>query len=139
MSEISEVIKNALIYSGIAFSIVFIVLGILTTVIFAMRGITGSRTPSAPASGGGSVSAAAPPPVSYSNAAPAVAVSVKAQHVAAITAAVLSATQGRGRVLDIVPAQVQAEWRGCPSRTDRWRSAGIIENVGNHLAPTWKR
>jgi Na+-transporting methylmalonyl-CoA/oxaloacetate decarboxylase gamma subunit len=138
----SEIIRTALIYSCIAFSIVFVVLGGLTAVIYAMRVITGSsRTPSAPASGGGSVPVPAPvpAPVVSSNAAPAaaVAVNVKARHVAVITAAVLAATQGRGRVSNIAPAQVQE--RGYFAQATRWRSAGIVENVGNHLTPAWKR
>ncbi|MDR1621720.1 MAG: hypothetical protein LBS00_05035 [Synergistaceae bacterium] len=44
-SQIS-VMVTAIVYSCIAFSIVFIVLGGLTAVIYAMRMITGSETPS---------------------------------------------------------------------------------------------
>ena len=44
-SQIS-VMAAAIIYSCIAFSIVFIVLGGLTTVIYAMRVATGTKTPS---------------------------------------------------------------------------------------------
>jgi hypothetical protein len=44
-SHISDV-TTALIYSCIAFSIVFIVLGGLTAVIYAMRMVTGSQAPS---------------------------------------------------------------------------------------------
>jgi hypothetical protein len=42
----SEVIKTAVVYSCIAFSIVFIVLGGLTAVIYAMRVLTAEKTPS---------------------------------------------------------------------------------------------
>jgi predicted membrane protein len=44
-SQVS-VVGAAIIYSFIAFSIVFVVLGGLTAVIYAMRIITGSETPS---------------------------------------------------------------------------------------------
>jgi Na+-transporting methylmalonyl-CoA/oxaloacetate decarboxylase gamma subunit len=129
----SEIIKTAIVYSCIAFSIVFIVLGGLTVVIYAMRLTTGSKTPSAPAPGAGAG------PVSSGQAVPIAAVDVKAQHVAAIAAAVLAATRGRGRVLSIFPAPASAQGQGNPSLTSRWRSAAIIENVGRHLSPSWKR
>jgi hypothetical protein len=132
----SEIIRNAIIYSCIAFSIVFAVLGGLTIVIFAMRLLTGSKTaPSAPAPGAGAGGGAAAAPAASGQTVPAAAVNVKAQHVAAITAAILAATQGRGQVLSIAPAQGQ----GYPSRTCRWRSAAIVEGVGRHLSPAWKR
>jgi Na+-transporting methylmalonyl-CoA/oxaloacetate decarboxylase gamma subunit len=134
----SEIIKTAVIYSCIAFSIVFIVLGGLTAVIYAMRLTTGSQTPSAPASGTGAGAVAVPAPASPGKAAPIAAANVKAQHVAAVTGAILALTQGRGRVLGIAPAQPQGQ--GYPSSpTARWHSAGIVESVGSHLSPSWKR
>lgn len=137
----SQVVVNAIIYSCIAFSIVFVVLGGLTLVIYAMRLTTGAKTP--PASGSGSAPAAPGQAAPAGQAAPsgqampAVAVNVKAQHVAAITAAILAATLGRGRVLSIAP--VQGQGQVIPSLTTRWRSAAILENAGRRLAPSWKR
>jgi hypothetical protein len=136
----SEIIRAAIIYSCIAFSIVFIVLGGLTIVIYATRLAAGGSTPpSAPNSGAGKgTPAASAASAASGGAAPAraVAVDVKGQHVAAITAAILALTQGRGRILSVAPAQAQ----GCPSLTaSRWRSAGIVESTGRRLAPSWKR
>jgi hypothetical protein len=46
MESQASVMVNAVIYSCIAFSIVFVVLGGLTAVIYATRWTTGTRTPS---------------------------------------------------------------------------------------------
>jgi Na+-transporting methylmalonyl-CoA/oxaloacetate decarboxylase gamma subunit len=141
-----EIIKTAFVYSCIAFSIVFVVLGGLTVVIYAMRLITGSNAPSAPGTGAGGgtpapVPAAAPAPASSGGkAAPIAAVNVKAQHVAAITAAILAATQGRGRVLGIAPALASAQGQACPSlAAARWHSTAIVKGIGRGLSPSWKR
>ncbi|MDR2175367.1 MAG: hypothetical protein LBO82_05460 [Synergistaceae bacterium] len=140
----SEIIRTAVIYSCIAFSIVFVVLGGLTVVIYAMRLTAGSNAPSAPASGTGKgipagPAASVPSSASSSSslAVPAASANVKAHHVAAVAAAILAATQGRGRVLGIVPAQAQGQV--CLSPANRWRSAAILENVGRHLSPAWRR
>ncbi|MDR2522843.1 MAG: OadG family protein [Synergistaceae bacterium] len=126
----SDVIIRAVIFSCIAFSIVFIVLGGLTLVIFAMRLLTGGGEPEPAAS-----KAAAKPAVSIPSAAPVpvAAANVKAQHVAAITAAILTMTQGRGRVVNITPAG------GAWNTTQRWRAMSIVEGSGRALAPSWKR
>ena len=62
---------------------------------------------------------------------------VKAQHVAAVTAAILAATQGRGRILSIVPQAGPVSISS--SSTRRWCEAGIVASVGRHIAPSWKR
>ena len=59
---------------------------------------------------------------------------IKPQHVAAITAAILAATHGRGRILSIAPHS-----RAVSSDASRWRSVAIAESVGRRLAPSWKR
>ena len=64
-------------------------------------------------------------------------INVKSQHVAAITAAILAATHGRGRILSIVP---QASPLSVASdATRRWREAGIVAGVGRRVVPSWKR
>lgn len=126
----SAVIIRAVIFSCIAFSIVFVVLGGLTLVIYAMRLLTGggkeaadSITPRATVKPALSISASAP------------AANVKAQHVAAITAAILTMTQGRGRIVSISPAGSSSLW----NTTQRWRAMAIVEANGRTLAPSWKR
>jgi len=66
------------------------------------------------------------------------AVNIKNQHVAAITAAVLAATRGRGRILNIVPQAGPAPSISSDA-TKRWRATGIAASVGRRLAPSWKR
>jgi sodium pump decarboxylase gamma subunit len=126
-------VMDAVVYSFIAFSIVFIVLGGLTLVIYAMRMVTGSNEkPKAPnALEGGSVT-----PAAQATTAPAPsAQNVKGRHVAAITAAILAATRGHGKILSILPEPVAIS----SESTRMWRAAGIVEAVGRRLAPTWKR
>jgi len=65
-------------------------------------------------------------------------VNVKAQHVAAITAAILAATRGRGRILNIVPLPPQPGLISSDA-TRRWRSTAIVASVGRRLVPSWKR
>ncbi|MCL2009603.1 MAG: hypothetical protein FWG71_03535 [Synergistaceae bacterium] len=60
---------------------------------------------------------------------------IKARHVAAVTAAILAATNGRGRILNIAPAYRANIY----DATQRWRSAAIIASVGRRLPPSWKR
>jgi hypothetical protein len=63
-------------------------------------------------------------------------VNVKAQHVAAITAAILTATGGRGRILSIAPQYGPAAISSAAA--SRWRTAGIVAS-GRTIAPSWKR
>ncbi|MDR2136826.1 MAG: OadG family protein [Synergistaceae bacterium] len=123
----------ALVYSFIAFSIVFIVLGVLTAVIYAMRLLTGEEAPKEPPSSAAPAAKAAPAAVP----APAAAASGNTQHVAAITAAILSLTQGRGRVLSVTPVPVRRP--GFAGTSSTWRAAGVVESVNRGIAPSWKR
>lgn len=133
-----EGVSGAVIISITAFTIVFAVLLGLTAVIYAIKifsggngGSDGKAVPApAPAPQPAPVSAAPAAPVS-----PAALGSDDRKVVAAITAAILAATGGRGRVLSVVPegAKEQASrW------TRTWRTAGLIEQVGNRLSRPWK-
>jgi hypothetical protein len=64
-------------------------------------------------------------------------VKIKAQHVAAITAAIRAATRGRGRILNIVPQSGAISMSS--DATKRWRATGIVASVGRRIAPSWKR
>ncbi|MDR1378286.1 MAG: OadG family protein [Synergistaceae bacterium] len=131
--------ETAVTYSLIAFSIVFIVLGGLTFVIYAMRLLTGEETPKAPPLPSASAVTTAPavkaveiPPVS-----PSAVINVKVQHVAAITAAILAATQGMGRVLRITPIESARPFSTGVNST--WRAAAVVDSVNRGLEPSWKR
>lgn len=127
-------VEGSLIVSFIAFTIVFIVLAGLTGVIYAIKLFAGddekkdSNTPSA-----GTPAKAAPAAAVSAPTAP----SDKGRVAAVVTAAILAATQGRGRILSIVQ-------EGLPSRgflaeaTRTWRSVGIVERVSGRLARSWK-
>jgi Na+-transporting methylmalonyl-CoA/oxaloacetate decarboxylase gamma subunit len=124
-SQISAV-STAFVYSCIAFSIVFIVLGGLTVVIYAMRVATGSEAPQKPFSNEG---VAQPKVVQSTN--------VKTQHVAAITAAIAAATQGRGKIVNIAPTSQQ---RTFSSETTRiWRTMAVVEASSRRFVPSWKQ
>jgi Na+-transporting methylmalonyl-CoA/oxaloacetate decarboxylase gamma subunit len=129
-------IGDALVYSLIAFSIVFIVLGGLTLVIFAMRLLTGSAAPKEqPAV----PTAKAAPMVNLAptaSLAPATGANTN-RHVAAITAAILTATQGRGRVLRIIPAGRPGVFAAGTSST--WRATAVADSVNRGVEPSWKR
>jgi len=137
----SSVILEALIYSLIAFSIVFIVLGGLTAVIFATR-FLGDSNDSGDSEASGekkpSPATVSPPPSPPVLVPAAVAVNANAHHVAAITSAILTMTQGRGWVRSIAPAEENLR-KLTPDTTKRWREAGILEGKERRLEPTWKR
>ena len=122
-------VDTAFVYTSIAFAMVFFVLGGMTFKFFGSRHSAGEE-----------ISASAKNVVSAEKAAATqVVVGVKSHHVAAITAAVLAATQGRGKILSIVPA-AHARDRIISSETTRmWRTAAIIGAVGRRLPPSWKR
>ncbi|MDR2180921.1 MAG: OadG family protein [Synergistaceae bacterium] len=126
MEAQSSVVMQAVIYSCIAFSIVFIVLGGLTVVIYAMRIVTGSSTPSGPSSEVVSVPQAKVQPTG-----------VKNQHVAAIAAAILASTQGKGRILNITPIPRQRTFSLETTRI--WRTMAVVEGSSRRLAPSWKQ
>ena len=119
------------IYVFISFSVAFIVLGCMTVVYYSMRLLTTSKT------GGGSF--LAPEKAGQAKFQP--VADVKSQHVAAITAAVMAATKGSGKILSITPVGTVSS-AGRATLTDtmrRWRTAGIVEAVGRRTPPAWKR
>jgi Na+-transporting methylmalonyl-CoA/oxaloacetate decarboxylase gamma subunit len=133
----ASVVREAIIYSCIAFSIVFIVLGGLTLMIFAMRIVTGSAASKEPPS---SVVGAAQPKQSTDLKAQ---TDLKARHVAAITAAILASTQGKVRIVNITPAPQQQ--RTLSSETTQiWRTVAVVEAstrrfVPSRFVPFWKQ
>jgi len=134
----SSSVTTAVIYSLIAFSIVFIVLGGLTVVIYAMRLLASDGEsnnvgtgPTAKAVTAAKIEPASTEPVES------VATNVKAQHVAAITAAILAMTGGGGRILSVMPVGNAAPT--AKNTIHRWRSAGIVEATASGIAPAWKR
>ena len=133
----SGIMWRAITYSCIAFSIVFIVLSLLTAVIYAMRLMTSKETPPASESGGGLGDKTKVIAAVSTNVPQADTSSVKSRHVAAITAAILALTQGRGRILNITPAAAGKNFLQEAAR--RWRSTAIAENVGRRLPAAWKR
>ncbi|MDR1048718.1 MAG: OadG family protein [Synergistaceae bacterium] len=125
-------VELSLIYSAISFSIVFLVLGLLTAIIYAVRFVAGEepKTPAPPVEKAAPVFAPAP-------AAPAPApASGGARHVAAIAAAILAATQGRGKVLSVAPEGTVAF---CPGTTRMWRAAAVVEAASRRLRRSWSR
>lgn len=129
-----EGVSGSITVSITAFTIVFAVLAGLTAVIYAIKIFAGEDVGPAAASAspllpGGEPALSAP-------VAPAPqAAGVDRKVVAAITAAVLAATGGRGRVLSVVPERGAEQ----PSRWTRtWRTAALIEGVRNRLSRPWK-
>ena len=135
-----EGVSGSITISITAFTIVFAVLLGLTAVIYAIKIFAGGEGET----GGGAPAASSPKaaPVLSASAAPSAPVAPAARSdgegakvVAAITAAILAATGGQGRVLSVVPEGVKnqgARW------TRTWRTAGLIEQVGNRLSRPWK-
>ena len=129
-----EGVSGSITVSVTAFTIVFAVLAGLTAVIYAIKIFAGEGT--GPAVALAASASLAPPRAEPAPSAPAApAPRVDGKIVAAITAAVLTATGGRGRVLSVVPER----GIGQPSRWTRiWRTAALIEGVGNRLNRPWK-
>jgi Na+-transporting methylmalonyl-CoA/oxaloacetate decarboxylase gamma subunit len=125
MESQASVMGIAVVDSFIAFSIVFIVLGGLTAVIYAMRVATGNTaTSGAPPAAGAERPKAQP-------------AGVKTQHIAAIMAAIAATTQGRGRIVNISPVLRQ---RIFSSETTRlWSTVAVVEANQRRLAPSWRR
>ena len=139
----TEQVLDAIVYSCIAFSIVFVVLGGLTLVIYAMRLFTGTDSGSAPKDEAGSgKSASIPAAQATPPSSPVASVASSGQNskiVAAISAAISAATQGRGRIISVTPqlagAQRELSWES----TQVWRGAGIAASVSRRLSPSWKK
>lgn len=135
-----EGVSGSITVSVTAFTIVFAVLAGLTAVIYAIKIFAGEGAGSAAAPVAPAASASpAPPRGAPAPSAPVAptprAAGVDRKVVAAITAAILTATGGRGRVLSVVPERGAEQ----PSRWTRtWRTAALIEGVGNRLDRPWK-
>ncbi len=149
-----EGISGAINVSIVAFSIVFGVLLVLTAMIYAIKVFSGSgdNKPAggAPAAKGGAAPAKAAAPAAAPVAGgkdgascasagtrascPSQASgSPQAKIVAAITAAIMAMTGGRGRILSIQPAAAG----GRPFST--WRASGVVSLVNNRLTRPWNR
>ena len=125
-----EGVSGSITVSVTAFTIVFAVLAGLTAVIYAIKIFAGpaaaSASPAPPEGDPAPLAPVAPAPR---------AAGVDRKVVAAITAAILAATGGRGQVLSVVPEEGAER----PSRWTRiWRTAALIEGVGNRLDRPWK-
>ena len=126
-------LSGAAYVSLVAFSIVFIVLLGLTLVIFAMRFFAAGERPK-PDDG-----ATAPQRPQSASAAPAArAEGAQARGVAAITAAILAATGGMGRVVSIAPETVDAVQKGA-RWTRAWRASGVLNLISRSVDRGWKR
>ena len=129
-----EGVSGSITVSITAFTIVFAVLAGLTAVIYAIKIFAGEDVGPAAASASPLLPGGEPAPSAPVAPAPRAA-GVDGKIVAAITAAVLAATGGRGRVLSVVPERGAEQ----PSRWTRtWRTAALIEGVGNRLSRPWK-
>ena len=135
-----EGVSGAINVSIVAFSIVFGVLFILTATIYAMRlfASSGDKPKEGNPPAGGKT-------VNHSNAvaAPAAparaAVSPQSKIVAAITAAVLTATGGRGRILSIQPVAASSRPFAPLGTSSTWRASGVVALVNNRLNRPWNR
>lgn len=129
-----EGVSGSITVSITAFTIVFAVLAGLTAVIYAIKIFAGEDVGPAAASASPLLPRGEPAPSAPVAPAPRAA-GVDRKVVAAITAAVLAATGGRGRVLSVAPERGAEQ----PSRWTRtWRTAALIEGVGNRLNRPWK-
>lgn len=123
-------VGGALTMSIIAFSVVFLVLGGLSGVIYAIKYMAQGleRKKSAPPSGG---SAPASPASTTASSAP---VSGADGRLMAVLAAAVAATGIAGRIVGVTPAGGS---RTRPERSAGWRSATLAEGIRSH-ARDWK-
>ena len=140
-SQISESgIGGAFTMSIIAFTVVFLVLGGLSGIIYGIKylaaGLGNKKTPPSLPSGGGKPQSSAPAPAQTSAAAPASAPSLSAgtpdrgRLLAVLTAAIASA-EGKIPVIRSVTRTVT------PRGTEEWKRMGIIEGHCT-LSRNWK-
>ena len=122
-------VGGALTMSIIAFSVVFLVLGGLSGVIYAIKYMAQGleRKKSAPPSGG---SAPAPASTTASSA----PVSGADGRLMAVLAAAVAATGIAGRIVGVTPAGGS---RTRPERSAGWRSAALAEGIRSH-SRDWK-
>ena len=138
-AQISESgIGGAFTMSIIAFTVVFLVLGGLSGIIYGIKylaaGLGNKKGPTPPASGGGKPQSASPAPVQAAAAAP--------------VPTLFAATPDRGRLLAVLTAAIAAAegkipvirsvTRAVPPRgTEEWKRMGIIEGHCT-LSRNWK-
>ncbi|MBQ9565711.1 MAG: OadG family protein [Synergistaceae bacterium] len=131
-----EGISGAISVSIVAFSIVFGVLLILTAVIYTMKVFAGSGGKPSGGEGAKTAGAGAAPAPAAKAAPLAASAQPQAKIVAAITAAILAMTGGRGRILSIQPAVAGAQ---CGAPFSTWRVSGIVGLVNNRLSRNWNQ
>lgn len=127
-------IGGALTMSIIAFSVVFLVLGGLSGVIYAIKYMAQGleRKKSAPPSGGSAPAPSAPAPASVS-ASPAPVAGADGRLMAVLAAAV-AASGIAGRIVGVSAAGGS---RTRPERSAGWRSAALAEGIRSH-SRDWK-
>ena len=125
-------VGGALTMSIIAFSVVFLVLGGLSGVIYAIKYMAQGleRKKSAPPSGGSAPAPASPASTTASSA----PVSGADGRLMAVLAAAVAATGIAGRIVGVTPAGGS---RTRPERSAGWRSAALAEGIRSH-ARDWK-
>ena len=128
-----EGISGAINVSIVAFSIVFGVLLILTAMIYTIKVFSGSGDKPAGGAPVGKGATASSKPAAPAAAPLQASGSPQAKIVAAITAAIMAMTGGRGRILSIQPAVAG----GRPFST--WRTSGVVGLVNNRLNRPWNR
>ena len=152
-----EGVEGAINVSIVAFSIVFGVLIVLTAMIYAVRVFAADEDegdvqkndskpqPVVKAQAPAQAVAAAPvvaQAVQAVAAVPAPAVNTpQTKIVAAITAAIMAATQGAGRIVSIQPALAlpEAPAKNTPNfGAGAWKTSGRIALVHNRLSRTWR-
>ena len=126
-------VGGALTMSIIAFSVVFLVLGGLSGVIYAIKYMAQGleRKKSAPPSGGSAPASPASPASTTASSAP---VSGADGRLMAVLAAAVAATGIAGRIVGVTPAGGS---RTRPERSAGWRSAALAEGIRSH-ARDWK-
>lgn len=145
-----EGVEGAINVSIVAFSIVFGVLIVLTAMIYAVRVFAADEDegnvkkndskPAAPVKAAAQAPAAAPVVAQAVTPAPAVN-TPQTKIVAAITAAIMAATQGAGRIVSIQPALAlpEAPAKNAPNfGAGAWKTSGRIALVHNRLSRTWR-
>lgn len=146
-----EGIEGAINVSIVAFSIVFGVLLVLTAMIYAVRVFAADEDegnvkkndskPAAPVKAAAQAPAAAPAAQAVAAAPAPVVNTPQTKIVAAITAAIMAATQGAGRIVSIQPALAlpEAPAKNAPNfGAGAWKTSGRIALVHNRLSRTWR-
>jgi Na+-transporting methylmalonyl-CoA/oxaloacetate decarboxylase gamma subunit len=133
-------IGGAITLALIAFSTVFLVLGGLTAIIYAIKYFGGVKaSPTAPKGNGGTPPAPAAKPASAPVAAPVSVPSASGDQkrlIAVITAALVEATGRPCRITSIEATGTTSSKRRGP-RVSLWRSSAIMEGLESLNNQTW--